>query len=886
MIVGSLPGISTAQSSSNEGDEFYAVFPTHVPSQNRLADYSLFVTSREASSGKIQVGSYTRPFSVQANTVTEIPIPRYAAYIDESEAGQVLNRGIHITVDPGQPKIVVYGHIFAGARSAASLILPVEAMGQQYFSMNYYNFPNRDGGSNYLIVVATEPDTRIRIRKGGSDLVSGGVLLNKAGDVYELTSYNDLTGTEVVVDSTTSSCKRFALFSGHTNVLIGSCAGEPSSDPLYQQNYPVESWGSTYGFIPFSDKSSGGLNARIFGDYYRVLARENGTEVRVNGNLVGTLNSGNFYEPNQPSNVPLFITSSKPVAVAQYSLTQSCAGGGLSDPDMVILNPIEYNIKDITVYSSRRENIEEQYLNVLIKTAAAASFKINGAPPTAGFTPVAANPAYSYLKLNLNRYGTNNFNLTADDGFNAIAYGFGTFESYAYSAGTNLASIQSITAIRPNTEIELTNACTREDFNFKLILPDEAAELTWRFDENDPGVVQTNPRALPITRGDRILYQYLFPKTKVFETPGKRTIRIAAKYLDANQCNQGGQELSFDFDVYDPPVVAFEQPLATCPNTPIDFIDKTVSNGKPILGWLWDFGDGEVSTDQNPKHSFKISGDYQVKLIVDNGTGCSGDPAIRTAHIKDPPKAMFMAADGTCTSNTVTFSDQSTTPEGAITSWIWDLGDTILTRNSGEPFQHTYSQIGTYNAQLSIVNSTGCQSDLYGQQVKVFAPQLKAGGILYILKGGQKTFDITAEGNNLVYRWSPATGLDRTDIKNPTASPTEDVTYTVTITTAEGCTLSDQIVVKVLPDVIIPNTFTPNGDNVNDVWTINYLDSYPGVTVNIYNRYGMQVFSSTGYSQPWDGKKNSEQVPVGTYYYVINPRNGKNTLSGWVMVAR
>ncbi len=84
----------------------------------------------------------------------------------------------------------------------------------------------------------------------------------------------------------------------------------------------------------------------------------------------------------------------------------------------------------------------------------------------------------------------------------------------------------------------------------------------------------------------------------------------------------------------------------------------------------------------------------------------------------------------------------------------------------------------------------------------------------------------------------------------------------------------------------IPNTFTPNGDGVNDAWKIEYLDSYPGVIVNIYNRFGIKVFGSIGYLKLWDANLNGQLLPVGTYYYVIDPKIGLPVFKGWVTVIR
>ena len=86
--------------------------------------------------------------------------------------------------------------------------------------------------------------------------------------------------------------------------------------------------------------------------------------------------------------------------------------------------------------------------------------------------------------------------------------------------------------------------------------------------------------------------------------------------------------------------------------------------------------------------------------------------------------------------------------------------------------------------------------------------------------------------------------------------------------------------------IVIPNTFTPNGDGINDTWEIVALLAYPQCTVNIYNRYGAIVYRSIGYQQPWDGRTGGKPLPGGTYYYVINPENGSQKLSGPITIIR
>ncbi|WPU99735.1 MBG domain-containing protein [Mucilaginibacter sp. cycad4] len=88
-------------------------------------------------------------------------------------------------------------------------------------------------------------------------------------------------------------------------------------------------------------------------------------------------------------------------------------------------------------------------------------------------------------------------------------------------------------------------------------------------------------------------------------------------------------------------------------------------------------------------------------------------------------------------------------------------------------------------------------------------------------------------------------------------------------------------------DIKIYNTFTPNGDGVNDQWIINDLQYYSNCTVDIFNRYGLQIYFSRGYSHPWDGTYKGKPVPTGSYYYVINPNDGTaNKFAGYLTVLR
>ncbi|MDQ8052847.1 MAG: gliding motility-associated C-terminal domain-containing protein [Pedobacter sp.] len=135
------------------------------------------------------------------------------------------------------------------------------------------------------------------------------------------------------------------------------------------------------------------------------------------------------------------------------------------------------------------------------------------------------------------------------------------------------------------------------------------------------------------------------------------------------------------------------------------------------------------------------------------------------------------------------------------------------------------------------------------------------------------------------YQWSPSTGLDRTDVLHPIASPTNDITYTLTISYGVSCVKTLSINVKVIKEITFPNSFSPNGDGVNDEWEIKNFSGYPGSRLSIFNRYGTVIYTANSNNGKWDGKMNGRPLPAGVYYYVIvlNDKK-KSTYNGIITI--
>jgi gliding motility-associated-like protein len=166
-------------------------------------------------------------------------------------------------------------------------------------------------------------------------------------------------------------------------------------------------------------------------------------------------------------------------------------------------------------------------------------------------------------------------------------------------------------------------------------------------------------------------------------------------------------------------------------------------------------------------------------------------------------------------------------------------------------------------------------------------PHLNLGPEFKILEGGTALIKPAfVFGNKLTYLWKPPLYLNSDTAAVPRTTPLGDVTYILELTGQGGCMVTDDIFIKLLLAPEVPNAFSPNGDGINDNWVIKYLESYPGATIDVYNRYGQPVYKSVGYDNPWNGLYNGSPLPIGTYYYIINPKNGRKTITGSVTIIK
>jgi FOG: PKD repeat len=230
-----------------------------------------------------------------------------------------------------------------------------------------------------------------------------------------------------------------------------------------------------------------------------------------------------------------------------------------------------------------------------------------------------------------------------------------------------------------------------------------------------------------------------------------------------------------------------------CDSGYVSFKDKSLSNDI-IKSYLWNFGDGSTSTQQNPVHSFKSTGVYNTNLKVFTTQGCS-DTLITPLPIKvvASPDIDIASNNGVCIPATITFKGQVLTPDSSLLKWNWNFGNG-KTSTQQNPSPQIYLSAGSFTVKAIATNSSGCK-DSATKVVQAYPlPAVKANADPIICKGQSINLSVTGAST---YAWFPSTGLSCTNCASPVAKPDSSIQYTVQGTSAFGCIAWDTVLLSV-----------------------------------------------------------------------------------------
>ncbi len=351
---------------------------------------------------------------------------------------------------------------------------------------------------------------------------------------------------------------------------------------------------------------------------------------------------------------------------------------------------------------------------------------------------------------------------------------------------------------------------------------------------------------------------------------------VALNVVSDNGCYDNFNKF---IEVYPKPEADFFAPTF-CDGSELAFVNLSSVESGTITNYLWDFGDGTNSVQEEPVKLYFNPDEYTVTLQVITEFGCS-DTTSRSFRPNANPVANF-SVENVCHNKPI-YPNNSTENDGSL-RFNWSFGDgNVSTLNNPE---HTYSLAGIYSITLTAITVQGCVDSLKRNVIIYPLPNTFAGNDTTVSRG--YPLILSADGGN-EFTWLPTTGLSDPFIKSPTARLDVTTTFSLQSENEFGCINYDTITIQVLDDYKIEasNIVTPNQDGYNDYWMIYNIETFDNCLLNIYDRWGKLVYHTKAYQNNWDGRNmNNDILPDGTYYYIIEFEGASKTYKGAITILR
>ena len=303
-----------------------------------------------------------------------------------------------------------------------------------------------------------------------------------------------------------------------------------------------------------------------------------------------------------------------------------------------------------------------------------------------------------------------------------------------------------------------------------------------------------------------------------------------------------------------------------------------MKGGRPPYLYIWNGQQGSQTC------SGLASGNHRLRCVDANG--CVFDTTLflkQQDSLEGELKVSKVPCKEICTAEATAFISGGTPPY----SYHWSSGDS------------TASVRGLCYGEglLEVTDANGCQYSIsfFVDDSNTFPTPVQAWADRYLIYANE-TVDLYATelGPGFTYRWSPADFLTPAQGTHVKAVPEDTTTFTVTVEDIFGCRQSDTVRIRVIhiycehPYVFVPNTFSPNGDGVNDVLYVRG-DWVESLHFAIYDRWGEKMFETDNQLRGWDGTYRGKPCEQGVYVYYLEVHckgQTKNLLKGNVTLVR
>lgn len=311
-------------------------------------------------------------------------------------------------------------------------------------------------------------------------------------------------------------------------------------------------------------------------------------------------------------------------------------------------------------------------------------------------------------------------------------------------------------------------------------------------------------------------------------------------------------------------VIKISADTTICHNTSI----KIFASGGNTFSWSPATTLNNALSDA-PLASPKTSTIYHVKIT--DSQSCVYNDSIKVS-VRPAPVFSVSVNEQICSK-----TNQQLSASGGDT-YSWSPANSINNPNSNNPIASP-NQTTTYSVTIR-ENTCNDSATLFTKLTVLPSPNIK------VTKSNDISctlFSTQLTGLGAIdYSWTPSSGLNNSAIANPIATPDASTIYKVIGKDENGCTNSDSILVKVDYDKNVfyglPNSFTPNGDGLNDCFGISYWGEVPQLEFSIYNRWGQVVFHTNNSATCWDGTFKGQPQNAGVFVYIIKAKTACGTI--------
>ena len=273
---------------------------------------------------------------------------------------------------------------------------------------------------------------------------------------------------------------------------------------------------------------------------------------------------------------------------------------------------------------------------------------------------------------------------------------------------------------------------------------------------------------------------------------GKFTVQLIV--ANANGCTDTLQKTDF---------IKIQKPIVTLSNLPdsgcVPFTKNFISTTNtidPVTGYVWNFGDGSVSAEATPTHTFTAAGVYAITLVETTAGGCTDTVSLKrgiTASTK--PVINFTASPRiTCAKTEVKFTDLT---KGTATKWFWIFGDSAVSTLQNPV--HTYTDTGKFNVQLIVWNNGCSDSIILKDYIRINAPVAKFHSTMDCKKPFERVFIDGSIGAD-EWNWDFADGTTSTQ-QSPIHQFTAAGFYEVSLlvkNNATGCDFTTKKIIQIV----------------------------------------------------------------------------------------